>query len=39
MSELKVLVVDDTKFFQEMAKWYLRQSAATVFTAETGGKR
>jgi CheY-like chemotaxis protein len=36
MSELRVLVVDDTNFFQEMAKWYLRQSAVTVFTAGNG---
>ena len=36
MSELRVLVVDDTNFFQELAKGYLRQTAATVFTAADG---
>jgi CheY-like chemotaxis protein len=36
MSELKILIVDDTKFFQAVAKGFLKQSAATVFTAGNG---
>jgi CheY-like chemotaxis protein/Tfp pilus assembly protein PilZ len=38
MSELRVLVVDDTNFFQEMARGFLRQSAAAVFTARNGAE-
>jgi len=36
MSELKILIVDDAKFFQEVAKGFLKQSAATIFTAGNG---
>jgi len=36
MSELKILIVDDTRFFQDVAKGFLKQSAATVFTAGNG---
>ncbi len=36
MSPLKILLVDDAKFFLEVAKGFLKRSSATIFTAENG---